>query len=197
PDTSELRLKPTCGSENETGRTGAMLLAVGAGGRVSAADFAGEGTAAARPRRHAAACRSPRARQGEIASTGLCVRVAFMRIASFSIALVLVSACGPDKPPSDQTHAETQPSASAEPTSEATSGGASSDVSRGVDALKNGDFATAKSAFEAAIAKNPRDAEAHHYLAVTLEKTNDKAGAEKEYKAALAIKPDLAEAAAN
>ena len=112
-----------------------------------------------------------------------------------SLAL-LASACGgPEKPATDE-HAQATPSATAEATSEPTPP-PSGDVGRGVEALKAGDFATAKSAFEAAIAKNARDADAHHYLAVTLEKTNDKAGAEKEYKAALAIRPDLAEAAAN
>ena len=119
-----------------------------------------------------------------------------MRIALLSVAFLLVAACGPDKPASDESNASPPPSATA--TSEPAAGGATSgEVSRGVEALKNGDYATAKSAFDAAIAKNPRDADAHHYLAVTLEKTNDKAGAEREYKAALAIRPDLAEAAAN
>ena len=119
-----------------------------------------------------------------------------MRIALLSVAFLMVAACGPDKPASDESNASPPPSATA--TSEPSAGGATSgEVSRGVEALKNGDYATAKSAFDAAIAKNPRDADAHHYLAVTLEKTNDKAGAEREYKAALAIRPDLAEAAAN
>ncbi len=120
-----------------------------------------------------------------------------MRIALLSVAFLLVAACGPDKPASDESNANTQPSATATATSEPAGGATSGEVSRGVDALKSGDYATAKSAFEAAIAKNPRDADAHHYLAVTLEKTNDKAGAEREYKAALAIRPNLAEAAAN
>ncbi|HEY1957146.1 MAG TPA: tetratricopeptide repeat protein [Polyangiaceae bacterium] len=118
-----------------------------------------------------------------------------MRAAFFSIAFVLVSACGPDKPATDQ-HTQPEPSASAADDGHPSPERGTS-LAPGIDALKNGDFATAKSAFEAAIAKNARDAEAHHYLAVTLEKTNDKAGAEKEYKAALAIRPDLAEAAAN
>jgi len=73
----------------------------------------------------------------------------------------------------------------------------SPDTARGISALQAGDFATAKSAFEAAIAKNGNDADAHHYLGVTLEKNNDKAGAEREYKAALALKPSLVEAAVN
>jgi len=124
-----------------------------------------------------------------------------MRNAILLFALaVAASACGgPGKPANDDTNPPAQSSASSSTTSEPTSTGAapSADTSRGIAALQNGDYAAAKSAFEAAIASNARDADAHHYLAVTLEKTNDKAGAEKEYKAALAIKPDLAEAAAN
>jgi Tfp pilus assembly protein PilF len=110
-----------------------------------------------------------------------------------------LAACGPEKPATDETHVTPQPTATATTTSQPTSTGKapSADTARGIAALQNGDFATAKSAFEAAIASNASDADAHHYLAVTLEKTGDKAGAEKQYKAALAIRPDLAEAAAN
>lgn len=126
-----------------------------------------------------------------------------MKNVALTLSLLAAVACGgPEKPANDgtpppQTSATATPTATAsgQPTS---SGSApSAETSRGIAALQNGDLATAKSAFEAAIAANARDADAHHYLAVTLEKQNDKAGAEKEYKAALAIKPDLAESAAN
>jgi len=125
-----------------------------------------------------------------------------MKRAASSLVLCLAVACGgPDKPASDGTQTQPQPSATTAPTAsgEPTSSGKapSADTSRGISALESGDLPTAKSAFEAAIAANARDADAHHYLGVTLEKQNDKAGAEREYKAALAIKPDLAESAAN
>ncbi len=116
--------------------------------------------------------------------------------------VLLITACacgGPDKPAVDDTH----PTASAttttapDPSANQVQKPSSPDAARGVSALQSGDFPSAKTAFEAAIASNPRDADAHHYLGVTLEKLNDKTGAEREYKAALALKPDLAEAAAN
>ncbi|HEY2366829.1 MAG TPA: tetratricopeptide repeat protein, partial [Polyangiaceae bacterium] len=122
----------------------------------------------------------------------------------YALCAVMLVACGGSDTPANDAH--TQPTATATetaPTATSTGNGTSSgkapsaDMSRGIAALQNGDYPTAKSAFEAAITANARDADAHHYLAVTLEKTNDKAGAEREYKAALAIKPDLAEAAAN
>jgi len=115
------------------------------------------------------------------------------------VLLIAVCACGPDKPAADETHPAASASAttSAVPTATAQVAPSSPDTARGVNALQSGDLAGAKAAFQAAIASNARDADAHHYLAVTLEKMNDKTGAEKEYKAALAITPDLAEAAAN
>jgi len=109
----------------------------------------------------------------------------------------LIACGGETKPAQDDTALlRDQPSATATaaPPPEPP---ASEDVARGTKALEAGDLGTAKSAFEAAIAKNARDAAAHHYLGVVLDKQNDKAGAEREYKAALAIRPDLAEAAAN
>ncbi len=113
--------------------------------------------------------------------------------------LVIVLGCGGEtKPAQDDTALlRDQPSATATSSSAPHADQASEEVARGTKALEAGEFTAAKSAFEAAIAKNARDADAHHYLGVTLEKQNDKTGAEREYKAALAIRPDLAEAAAN
>lgn len=73
----------------------------------------------------------------------------------------------------------------------------SEDVARGMKALEAGDIGSAKSAFEGAVKKNPKDGDAHFYLGVTLEKSGDKAGAEKHYKEALALRPDLEAAAIN
>lgn len=123
----------------------------------------------------------------------------------YALCTLLLACGGSDTPANDAHNTPPTESASATTTASATSTGPgtstgkapSADMSRGIAALQNADYPTAKSAFEAAIAANARDADAHHYLAVTLEKTNDKTGAEREYKAALAIKPDLAEAAAN
>jgi Tfp pilus assembly protein PilF len=113
----------------------------------------------------------------------------------YALLFVLCSCGGSDKP-AEEPHTVASATASSTAT-EPPPPASSPDTQRGISALQANDLATAKSAFEAAIAANARDADAHHYLAVTLEKSNDKTGAEREYKAALAIKPDLAEAAAN
>jgi Flp pilus assembly protein TadD len=58
-------------------------------------------------------------------------------------------------------------------------------------------YAEAKPFLEKALAAQPSNAEAAFYLALSLEKTQDKAGAEATYKKALAADPALAEAAEN
>src|SRR5262249_62103163 len=73
----------------------------------------------------------------------------------------------------------------------------SDDVRKGIAAMKSGDYNTARSAFEPAIAKNPKQADAHFYLAQMMEKTGDKAAAEAGYKRALEAQPDFADAAVN
>jgi Tfp pilus assembly protein PilF len=121
------------------------------------------------------------------------------RILALCILSVVASACGGAEPPPDTTPPPIT-TATATPTATATESVAppsSPDTGKGIQALQANDLPGAKAAFEAAIAKNGKDADAHHYLGVTLEKTGDKAGAEKEYKAALALRPDLVEAAAN
>lgn len=73
----------------------------------------------------------------------------------------------------------------------------SADVDRGQKALEAGDDVGAKAAFEAALGKNPNDAEAHYYLGLLAEQADDKPAAEKHYQAALASKPGLEPAAIN
>lgn len=73
----------------------------------------------------------------------------------------------------------------------------SDDVSKGIAAMKKGDWNGARDAFEAAIKKNPKQADAHHYLGVVMEKTGDRAAAKKHYEDALAADPALEEAAVN
>ncbi len=113
------------------------------------------------------------------------------------LAMTLGACGGPDKPvtvtplPTTSTPA---PSTSADMTPPTASGG---DTGKGIKALQANDPQTAKGYFEAALKSNPRDAEAMHYMGVALEKLGDKAGAEKSYKDALKIKPDLVEAAGN
>ncbi|MEO6419717.1 MAG: tetratricopeptide repeat protein [Polyangiaceae bacterium] len=76
-------------------------------------------------------------------------------------------------------------------------GPASEDLTKGIKAYTAGDMAGAKASFEAAIKKNPKDADAFCYLGLVADKGGDKAAAEKSYKDALALKPDHEDAAQN
>lgn len=74
---------------------------------------------------------------------------------------------------------------------------ASADVDKGQKLLEAGDKAGAKAAFDAAIAKNPKDPEANYYLGLMAEQAGDAKTAESRYQAALAAKPGLESAATN
>jgi tetratricopeptide (TPR) repeat protein len=73
----------------------------------------------------------------------------------------------------------------------------SDDVKKGIAAMKAGNWNAARDAFEAALKKNPKQADAHYYLGLVMDKTGDRAAAEKSYKTALELQPDLQEAAEN
>ena len=73
----------------------------------------------------------------------------------------------------------------------------SDDVTKGTALVKAGDWNGARAAFEAAIKKNPKQADAHYYLGLVMDKTGDRGAAEKSYKTALDLQPDLQEAAEN
>ena len=70
-------------------------------------------------------------------------------------------------------------------------------MTKGTAAVKAGDWTGARAAFEAAIKKNPKQADAHYYLGLVMDKTGDRPAAEKSYKTALELQPDLQEAAEN
>lgn len=73
----------------------------------------------------------------------------------------------------------------------------SDDVTKGTALVKAGDWNGARVSFEAAIKKNPKQADAHYYLGLVMDKTGDRSAAEKSYKTALDLQPDLQEAAEN
>ena len=75
--------------------------------------------------------------------------------------------------------------------------GASDDVVKGMRALENNDLPSAKAYFDHALRAHPKDADALYYQGVVAEKMGDKDTAEKSYKAALKVKPDLEQAAVN
>jgi Tfp pilus assembly protein PilF len=71
------------------------------------------------------------------------------------------------------------------------------DVAKGMRALENNDTTAAKAYFDHALRTNPKDADALYYEGLLGEKAGDKDAAEKNYKAALKVKPDLEQAAVN
>jgi Flp pilus assembly protein TadD len=73
----------------------------------------------------------------------------------------------------------------------------SDDVKKGIAALKAGDATTARAAFEAATKKNPKQADAWHYLGLVDDQAGQKAEAEKSYRKALELDPGLEESATN
>jgi Flp pilus assembly protein TadD len=114
------------------------------------------------------------------------------KVAVSLIAVALCAGgCGPSAPPHNP--ADTAPPPSVDEPDEQEPAA----ISKGKAALEAKDFATARAAFESVLARSPNDPVALHYLGVALEGLGDTAGAEKNYRAALAAKPDLADAAVN
>lgn len=108
--------------------------------------------------------------------------------------------------PAEASSAKTT-SKNTEPTADAASGGravegpsapaSGDDVKRGIAALKDGDINGAKASFEVAIQKNPKQADGYHYLGLVDDQLGQKTEAEKNYRKALEIQPDLEESAIN
>lgn len=119
------------------------------------------------------------------------------------LALFALVACGgpppknaetPDPPLAPTTHSVTPDPSGAQGAAEPAT---SEDVGRGTKLLERGDVPGAKAAFEAAVAKNKDDAEAHYYLGLVADQQGDKSKAEKEYGEALRVRPHLEAAAVN
>lgn len=120
-----------------------------------------------------------------------------------SVALgILVTACGgppaqPNTPDPPLGPTTTPPAGTGTAKPEGPTAGPGDDITRGNAAVKAGDWNGARSAFEAAIKKNPKQPEGYFYLGVVMDQTGDKAAAEKNYKQALDLQPDLLDAAQN
>jgi tetratricopeptide (TPR) repeat protein len=123
-------------------------------------------------------------------------------------AAALVTACGGEsanKPPVETP--PSSPTTAPGPTEEPAAGGkkiegpvapaSGDDVKKGIAALKAGDMNGAKAAFEVAIQKNAKQADAHHYLGLVQDQLGNRAEAEKSYRKALELQPDLEESATN
>jgi Tfp pilus assembly protein PilF len=111
--------------------------------------------------------------------------------------LLVMAACGGSStspPPKEPTPTTTAEERKPEPAAAQSS---SDDVKKGIAALKGGDTNGAKAAFEVAIQKNPKQADAYHYLAVVQEQLGQKADAEKNYRKALELDGALEESATN
>ena len=124
--------------------------------------------------------------------------------AGLGFALAALTACGgapaqpPDSPnPSLATPAPTTPAPTPTGTDGPAAASTSDDVTKGTAAVKAGDWNGARTAFESAIKKNPKQADAYYYLGLVMDKTGDRAAAEKNYKTALDLQPELQEAAEN
>lgn len=127
-----------------------------------------------------------------------------LRVRWVALTVVAVAACGGAKqaPPSAGAAQPVSPppSASAAPASDMPTGaaaGTSDNVTKGIAVFQGGDWTAAKAYFDAALKKNPKDADALYYEGLTAEKTGDKDVAEKFYLRALKTRPDLDSASEN
>ncbi|HVJ91044.1 MAG TPA: tetratricopeptide repeat protein [Labilithrix sp.] len=131
----------------------------------------------------------------------------FAKGLGFAFALA-ATACGggaskpPENPPSSASSAESpSPTDDVGATTKKIEGPAAAsngdEVKRGIAALNAGDINGAKAAFEVAIQKNPKQAEAYHNLGLVMDQMGKKAEAEKNYRKALELSPDLEEPATN
>ena len=129
-----------------------------------------------------------------------------MRLHSLAPALLIfaaTAACGPSKPArtSDtdslaSTTSSSSPAKGSGPTAPPGDEPApSAEVDQGIKSFESGDYAAAQTSFEAAVKKNPKNYIALSNLGLTLEKAGKPAEAEKAYKRALEIRPDLVQAA--
>jgi len=126
---------------------------------------------------------------------------------SLSLATLTAACGGSPTPPAEAPDPSLGPSARAASAPAATAAGGSTDgpvatstsddVTKGTAAIKAGDWTGARAAFEAALKKSPKQADAHYYLGLVMDKTGDRAAAEKSYKTALDLQPELQEAAEN
>lgn len=101
--------------------------------------------------------------------------------------------CGGAPPPPAESTPDLGASATATaaPSSSPPSPPPSNESLAGIKAYDAGDYAAARSSFEAAAKKNPKNYEVFLNLGLTYEKLGDKTAAEGAYKKALEIKPDL------
>jgi Flp pilus assembly protein TadD len=139
-----------------------------------------------------------------MASFGLRIVASHVVIASLALACGACGGEGAQKPPETPPATKSSAASSDEAASSSprknegpAAASTSDDVKRGIAAYKGGDLNGARAAFEVAIHKNPKQADAYHYLGLVQDQTGQKAEAEKSYRKALELQPDLEESATN
>jgi tetratricopeptide (TPR) repeat protein len=105
----------------------------------------------------------------------------------------MAGGCGGAPPPPAESTPDLGSSAAPAPapSSSAPSPPPSNESLAGIKAFDAGDYASARTSFEAAVKKNPKNYEVLLNLGLACEKLGDKTAAEAAYKKALEIKPDL------
>src|SRR5439155_5003093 len=73
----------------------------------------------------------------------------------------------------------------------------SGDLGKGIAALERGDTAAAKQSYQEMVKKNAKDGDAYHLLGLISEKEGKKETAEKAYRRALELKPELEASSVN
>lgn len=118
-------------------------------------------------------------------------------VALASCVAAAIAACGGSSLPAQSATTAPPPAEAPSATEAASSEPAPSrELMMGIKAFDGGNYAEARSSFEAAVKKDPGNYEALYNLGMACEKLHDKAAAERAYKAALEAKPDLETAAA-
>lgn len=108
------------------------------------------------------------------------------------LGMCVLAACG-----GTATQAPQEPDPSLEEPAGPVAAASSAKVSEGIEAIQAQEFERAKSVLTAARADAPKDPQAAFYLGVALQALGDTSGAAREFEAALALEPKLAEASVN
>ena len=122
------------------------------------------------------------------------------RAVLLSLAFVAAACGGPEaspKPPASPNATKTADEPPAHKIEGPAAPASGDEVKKGIVALKAGDVNGARAAFEVAIQKNPKQADAHHYLGLVQDQSGQRADAEKSYRKALELDPGLEESATN
>lgn len=117
--------------------------------------------------------------------------------ALFAASALALGACGGSPRPAESPDPPLDDAAPPGAPAASVAAASSPKVQQGIDAIQRQDFASAKAALTAARAEVPKDAQAAYYLGVSHEGLGEIADADKQYREALELDPNLVEASAN